>query len=100
MDSRHVTHAAGASSLSPAGLDGPAVVAGLGCWVSASGASLLLDVVRGTPAPTAQCVRLVVALAKRAGSFRLEGEWSHQLHALKISGNPEKIRDNDLFHHN
>ena len=67
-----VPHAAGAGGLASAGLDGPVVLADLGCGVAARGANLLLDVETDLSASTAQSVRLVASLTKRTGSLRLE----------------------------
>jgi hypothetical protein len=67
-----VLHAAGAGGLAPPRLHGPVVLTGPGTGVSARGADLLLDVEGHLTAATAQGVRLVAALAKRAGSLSLK----------------------------
>jgi len=69
-DVLEVAHAAGTDGLSPLGLLGPVVLAGLGRRVTAGGAGVLLDVKRSATATTAQGVRLVVSLTKRGGTLR------------------------------
>ena len=63
-DHGEVPHAAGASSLPPAGLNRPVVLPDLGSGVSTFGAHLLLDVEGHGAASAAQGVGLVVSLTK------------------------------------
>lgn len=65
-----MAHAAGAGGASADRLHGPLVGALLRRRVSAGGARVLLDVVRGAATATAQRVRLVVALTKRGRTLR------------------------------
>ena len=71
-DGLEVLHPAGPGGLPPDGLHGPVVLADPLARVAAGSANLLLDVERDLPAAAAQRVRLVAALAERAGSLRLE----------------------------
>ena len=64
-----VTHAAGSGCAPALGLLTPVVRPDLALGVSAHGALLLLDVVTGRSAATADGVRLVVALSERGGSL-------------------------------
>jgi len=64
-----VSHAAGTNGLSALCLLRPVVLSDLGSGISAGRAGVLLDVERTTAASSAQCVRLVVALAEAGGSL-------------------------------
>ena len=72
-DIAEVTETTSSGGLSALGLLGPLVLSGLSSWVSARGASVLLDVERTTTAASAQSVRLVVSLTERGGTFRHSG---------------------------
>jgi hypothetical protein len=65
-----VTHAAGSGGLAALGLLTPVVVPQPLRRVPALGAGVLLDVVRGTSAPTAQRVRLVATFTKTGRTLR------------------------------
>ena len=65
----HVAHTSSTGGPPSLRLLSPVVLAGLGSRVSAAGAGLLLDVVRGLSAATANCVRLVVPLSERSSSL-------------------------------